>query len=192
VQRGVLLSSIATQKADPRVNPIAARHAAAEQALLASGLAWTLLRPDTFAANTLEWASSIRAEGVVRAPFGASRRCPIHERDIAAVAALALTRPGHERRAYWLTGPLLLSQIEQVQAIARATGRPLRFEELDRAAAMANMVRRMPPDVAERLLDYLEKSTASPPEVSTDVAQLLGRDALNFATWAQDHRADFF
>lgn len=191
VQRGVLLSSIATQKADPRVNPIAARHAAAEQALLVSGLAWTLLRPDTFAANTLEWASGIRSTGVVRAPFGASRRCPIHERDIAAMAALALLHPGHEGRAYWLTGPALLSQIEQVQAIAVATGRPLRFEELSRAAALADMAQRMPLAVAERLLDYLEKSVASPPAVSTDVAQVLGREALTFATWAQDHRADF-
>lgn len=191
VKRGVLLSSIATQKADPRVNPIAARHAAAERALRESGLAWTLLRPDTFAANALEWGASIRAEGVVRAPFGRSRRCPIHESDLAAVAVQALLHPVHEGLAYWLTGPALLSQIEQVEAIAQAIGRPLRFEEMGREAALADLTTRLPAATAERLLDYLQKSINEPPPVSPDVERVLGRAALDFATWAQDHRTDF-
>ncbi|MFD1536250.1 SDR family oxidoreductase, partial [Nonomuraea guangzhouensis] len=42
----------------------------AERLIERSGLEWTILRPHAFAANTLRWAEQIRAEGVVRAPYG--------------------------------------------------------------------------------------------------------------------------
>ena len=191
VARVVLLSSIATQKADPKTNAIAARHAAAEAAVLASGMAWTILRPDSFATNALDWAESIRAEGVVRAAYGASLRCPIHEDDIAAVAAVALQDAAQAGAAHWLTGPEVISQIDQVAAIARAIGRPIRFEELTRAEAREILCRKLPPAVADRLLDYAEKSIHQPPPLSGAVATILGRPGKSFAEWAQDHAADF-
>jgi uncharacterized protein YbjT (DUF2867 family) len=190
-KRGVLLSSIVTQKASAETNPIAARHAAAEQALRDSGLPGTLLRPDTFAANALEWAAALRAGDVVRAPYPLATRCPIHERDIAELAALALLHPGHEGQAYWITGPRTLTQVEQVQALARATGRPLRIEEQDPAEALALMSARMPAAAAQRLLDYLRRSVEQPSPISPQLTRLLGRPALSFQDWANDHRADF-
>lgn len=191
VRRVVLLSSAATHKADPRTNPIAARHAAAEQAVRDAGLAWTFLRPDSFAANALAWASDIRAHGVVRAAYGRSLRNPIHEADVAEVALAALLRPEHEGQAYALTGPAALTQIEQVAAIGQAIGRALRFEELGRAQALAAMAATLPPGVAERLLDYAARSVDHPPAVTDTVQRLLGRPARSFAQWARDHAADF-
>ncbi len=191
VRRGVLLSSIATQKADPRTNPIAARHARAEQLLAASGLPATVLRPDTFAANALDWAPEIRASGRVRLAHPGSRRVPLHEEDLAAVAALAMTTPGHEGQAWWLTGPAQVSQEEQVQAIADAIGRPIAVDEMPEEEALAQWQARMPEQAARRLLDYLRKSVDQPPPVSPEVARLLGRPARGFAQWAVDHHAEF-
>lgn len=191
VRRGVLLSSIATQKADPRTNPIAARHARAEQLLAASGLPATVLRPDTFAANALDWAPEIRATGRVRLAHPGSRRVPLHEEDLAAVAALAMTTPGHEGKAWWLTGPAQVSQGEQVQAIADAIGRPIAVDEMPEEEALAQWQARMPEPAARRLLDYLRKSVDQPPPVSPEVARLLGRPARGFAQWAVDHHAEF-
>lgn len=191
VARVVLLSSIATQKADPRTNAIAARHAAAEASVIASGLAWTILRPDSFAANALDWAPSIRAAGVVRAAYGGAQRCPIHEEDVAAVAALALRDPSQAGAAHWLTGPETITQIGQVEAIARAIGMPVVFEELPRAEARDIMCRKLPPPVVDRLLDYAAKSVHQPPPVSGTVPELLGRPARSFARWAVDHAAEF-
>jgi len=190
-QRGVLLSSIVTQKAPAQGNAIAARHAAAEQALLDSGLPGTLLRPDTFAANALDWAAAIRAGGAVRLPYPLATRCPIHERDIAEIAALALLQPGHEGEAYWITGPQTLTQADQLQTLARAIGSPLRLEEQDPGEALAQWSARMPAAAAQRLLDYLQRSVDQPSPLSPQVARLLGRPALSFEDWARDHRADF-
>lgn len=191
VTRVVLLSSIATQKADPKTNAIAARHAAAEAALLAAGLDWTILRPDSFASNALDRAASIRTEGVVRAAYGASLRCPIHEDDIAAVAAAALQDAGHIGAAHWLTGPEVITLIDQVAAIARAIGRPVRFEELPREVAREMLCRKLPPAVVDRLLDYAARSMHLPPPVSGAVPAILGRPGKSFSEWARDHAADF-
>lgn len=191
VRRGVLLSSIATQKADPRTNPIAARHAHAEQLLAASGLPATVLRPDTFAANALDWAPEIRASGRVRLAHPGSRRVPLHEEDLAAVAALAMTTPGHEGQAWWLTGPAQVSQRDQVQAIADAIGRPVTIDEMPDDEALAQWQARMPELAARRLLDYLRKSVDQPPPVSPEIQRLLGRPARDFSEWAADHQAAF-
>lgn len=41
----------------------------------------------------------------------------IHEADIAAVAATALTGDGHADREYWLTGPQTLTSPEKVRTL---------------------------------------------------------------------------
>jgi uncharacterized protein YbjT (DUF2867 family) len=108
-----------------------------EQAVEASGLEWTHLRPGEFAANRLAlWGPSIRAERVVRWPFPDEVGVPIHDADIAAVAILALLEDGHADRAYDITGPATLSVREQVPAIAAAIGADVRLEEVSRPEAL--------------------------------------------------------
>ena len=80
VKHVVLLSSAAS--ADPE-NQIGRMHYVVEQALEASGIPWTFVRPAMFATNSLWWAESIRKEGVVRLPYPDAPVNPIHERDIA-------------------------------------------------------------------------------------------------------------
>ena len=191
VRQVVLLSSAATQKADPRTNPIAARHDAVEQAVLSSGMRWTFLRPDSFAANALAWAPSIRAESVVRGAYPLSLRNPIHESDVAAVAVAALLGGDHDGAAWLLTGPEALTQAGQAAAIGEAIGREVRFEELTRDDALLQMSRQMPPMIAERLLDYAAKSVHVAPSVNTVVQQVTGRPARSFAQWARDHASAF-
>ena len=49
-----------------------------------------------FASNTqFWWGPAIRADGVVRWPYGAAETAPIDERDVAAVAARALYEDRH-------------------------------------------------------------------------------------------------
>lgn len=191
VRRLVLLSSAATQKADPCSNPISARHDAVEKAVQAAGLAWTFLRPDSFAANALAWATTIRAHGVVRAAYPHTLRNPVDESDIAAVATTALLDERHIGSAYLLTGPALISQMQQVEAIAAAIGTAVRFEELSREQALSEMSQRMPTAIALKLLDYMAKSVHTPPLVTADVERVLGRAARPFAQWAHDHAEAF-
>jgi uncharacterized protein YbjT (DUF2867 family) len=82
-------------------NPMAVLHADIERLIAAAGLESTIIRPGMFASNTLLWwADSIRAEGVVRWPYGSAQTAPVDDRDVAAVAARTLYQSGrHDRQA---------------------------------------------------------------------------------------------
>ncbi|MGX1632964.1 NAD(P)H-binding protein [Streptomyces albidoflavus] len=167
-------------------------HRAVERAVEQSGLDWTFVRPDEFATNLLwKWGHSIRAEGVVRAPYGNAARVLIHEDDVAAVAATALLTDGHTGQAYVLTGPEAITQADQVRQIAHVLGRPLAFEEITPAQARKAMGRAMPQPVVEMVLGYLADAVDHPPVPKDTVERVTGRPALTFARWVADHAADF-
>jgi uncharacterized protein YbjT (DUF2867 family) len=186
----VALSSASVTR-NAEANPIARKHLAVERALAGSTLATTILRPAAFAANTLQWAPSIRAEGVVRAPYANAYVVPIHEADIAAVAVAALTGGGHEGATYLLTGPEAITQRRQVELISQTLGRPVRFEEQTAAEARAEMIRFMPPETADTVLGYLAATERAPGPVTDTVQQVTGRPARDYLCWVNDHLAEF-
>jgi uncharacterized protein YbjT (DUF2867 family) len=99
---------------------------AVEDAVRASGLAWTILRCSEFDSNALVWAPQIRAGGTVKGAYGEAASSPIHERDVAAVSALALMDATHAGHTYVLTGPQSLTQRERVRLIGEAIGKEVR------------------------------------------------------------------
>ncbi len=112
-------------------NPMAVLYAEIERLIEAAGLESTIIRPGMFASNALVWwAPAIRADGVVRWPYGAAETAPVDDRDVAAVAARTLYQDGHAGGDYVLTGPESLSQAEQVRIIGDVLGRRITFEEL--------------------------------------------------------------
>jgi uncharacterized protein YbjT (DUF2867 family) len=112
-------------------------------------------------------------------------------RDIADAAARVLLEPGHEKRAYTLTGPQAVSQAEVAAQLARATGRALRYVPLSPAQARAEMIAaRMPEWWAELLLElYAVAAAGGCSRVAPDVQQLLGRAPRDVAAFAADHAA---
>lgn len=171
-------------------NPLRALHSEMERLIETSGCEWTFLRPGMFAANALGWwASQIRAGDVVRWPHLAAPTAPVHERDIAAVAVLALCEDGHAGAEYVLTGPESLSLREQVATIGRAIGRSLRAEDISPDEARREL--QMPPVVVNMLLDAWAAALGQPAFVTSTVAEITGKPARTFFEWATDHAAEF-
>ncbi|WP_200214260.1 NAD(P)H-binding protein [Micromonospora coerulea] len=165
------------------------RHPAGlEQAVTASGLDWTVLRPGGFHSNTLQWAGTVRQQRLVAAPFGDVALPTVDPADIAEVAAVALRAPGHAGRTYELTGPEPVSPRRQAAAIGQALGEPVRFVE---QTAEQALLRFMPEPVVEATLAILGTPTAAEQRVSPDVARVLGRPPRPFAEWAR-HTVDAF
>jgi uncharacterized protein YbjT (DUF2867 family) len=80
-------------------------HLPGERAPHAGEAAWTILRPSSFATNTLHWASLICVGQPVANLTGNGAQGVIDPRDVAEVAVAALTTPDHVGRTYTLTGP---------------------------------------------------------------------------------------
>lgn len=191
VRRAVKISWLAV--ADPDADDLVARWNRAGEALLhASGLDWTVLRLRSPMSNTLSWARSIRAEGVVRGLGGDARTACVDPRDVAEIAARALIEDGHAGRTYALTGPQSLSPREQTEQLARLLHRALRYEELTPEQTLARWRERLPEAVAQALLEAAgRRGDGASAETSGDCAALLGRTPTTYGTWANDHLASF-
>ena len=172
---------------------VATWHDRGERAIQESGLAWTFVRPAAFMSNARAWSETIRSQGRVFSNFGHGRVPVIHPRDIAAVAALALTSDGHEGKAYPLTGPAALSIHEQVRILASALGKPIEYVPVDDAAALEDMRKSgMPAYLIEALLPFAEVvRSGRAAKVFDTVEELTGRRPLTFADWARQNTAAF-
>ena len=167
---------------------LAAIHRQVEQAIEASGMAWTFLRPNSFMQNLVTYMGApIRAESAFYNASGEARISHVDVRDIAAVAVAALTGDGHEGKAYTLTGPEALTYGELAAALSQALGRPIRHVSLPPEAWKGGMLAAgVPEEIADRLVDldrFYREGHAS--RVTDDIRQVTGRDPGPFASFAQ-------
>ncbi|MGH3377209.1 MAG: NAD(P)H-binding protein [Actinoallomurus sp.] len=167
-------------------------HLPGERAVRSSGLAWTVLRPSSFASNALRWAPAIRAGMPIPNPMGTGAQGVVDPRDVAEVAARTLTSPGHEGHVYTLTGPDLLSVPDMAERLGRALGRTVETVEISpddyrgrlRAAGLD-------PAFVETAVDGARLvARGGNATLTDDVERLLGAPARTFAAWAEDHRAE--
>ncbi|GAB3799750.1 NAD(P)H-binding protein [Micromonospora zhanjiangensis] len=173
---------------------VGAWHQAAEDAVRASGLAWTMLRPSSFASNCLHWAGAIRAGQPVPDLTGDGEQGVIDPRDIAEVAVAALTDPAaHAGRTYTLTGPELLRVADQATQLAQVIGRPVGTADLPPDAARRQLLASgMPPAAVEATVVGSAWARAGHNATLTaDVQTVLGRPPATFRSWARRHREAF-
>lgn len=169
------------------------RNKEVEAAAVASGLDWVSLRPSAFAVNTLTaWGGQIRAGDIVRGPYATFAEAPIHEQDLAAVAARALRSDDLLGRKLNLTGPQSLTHAELIETLGEVLGRPLRFQEVPAEAVRQIMIGQgMAEPFVDALLARYARGAGRPALVTGEVEKILGRPALTWAAWAADHAADF-
>lgn len=178
--------------ATPAAKPPGGFWRAVEELIEASGLEWTHLRPTGFAKNTLIWADQIRAGDVVRWPYPDAARSLIHERDIAAVAAQALTRDQLIGAMPVISGPDAITQADEIAEIGTAIGRELRYEDMPQHEAVAELVATFGnADFARSALDTWAGFVTEPEVVTTTVAEITGEPARPFRDWAIEHADDF-
>jgi uncharacterized protein YbjT (DUF2867 family) len=155
----------------------------AEEAVRASNLDWTILRPNNFAQDFDEdvfrddvISGHLALPSTVGEPF-------IDIEDVADVAATVLTEPGkHVGAIYEMSGPRSITFAEAVQMISTASGRPVRYTEVSpaqyRAALIAQGVSEDDADHVAEMFVMMERGVLDAP--TDTVPALLGRPARTF------------
>lgn len=119
---------------DDPANPAEVRHdhIETENAMRASGMAWTALRDAHYAdAMILAVGPNAMATGKWFSNAGDGREAMVWRDDCAACAVAALTTAGHENRIYNITGPELQT-FDEVAALMRdITGCPIEHVKVD-------------------------------------------------------------
>ncbi len=101
-----------------------------EEAVLESGLPFTILQPAMFMQNlAVEWPA-IRDRGVYARPYSPARKMRlIDTEDLGEAAAIVLTEPRFRGGTYELCGADSLTHDEMAAIIAETLGRPVRAEQ---------------------------------------------------------------
>lgn len=164
-------------------------HREVEQALETSGMAYTLIRPNSFMQNYVTYSShTIQSQNAFYLPQGTGRISLIDVRDIAAIVATLLTGKGYEGKAYNLTGGEAISNTQIADRLSKVTGRNIQYVDVPEEAARKSMQATGMPDViGEALLELSAIVKAGyTSEVSPSVEKILGRKPIRFEQFAND------
>jgi uncharacterized protein YbjT (DUF2867 family) len=165
-------------------------HARIERLLRASGMAYTVLRASYFMQNLSGvHREEIRERGELFVPAGRGRTSFVDARDVAAVAAVALTEPGHADRTYPLTGPAALDFYQVARLLTEVLSRPVFYRAPSTARYVLTLLRRgLAPRqvaVAAAIFTYIRAGLAA--TVTGDTAGVLGRPPVSLRRYVEDN-----
>jgi len=174
--------------------PIGRWHYQVEKELQASGLAWTMLRPHHFMQNLLAQAEYVIKEGAIYSASGDGKIPYIDAGDVAAVAFVTLTQPGHLGKKHVLTGSEAISYRQAAEVIGAVVGKKLRFVDESPEEARARRVREgVPSAVIESILAIgaYQRAGGKTVTITNTVADLTGRPPRTVAEFVLEHASVF-
>jgi uncharacterized protein YbjT (DUF2867 family) len=168
-------------------------HAVVEDALRSSGMMFTNLRPNLYMQGLLAFRQSIASERRFFAPAGNSLVSIVDVRDIAAVAAAALTESGHEGKTYDLTGPEAITHGEMASQLSEALETSIRFVDLPEQAMREALIGYGVNEwQADGLIeDYAHYRRGEACTLSSAVRDVTGDPPRSFPDFARDYRESF-
>jgi uncharacterized protein YbjT (DUF2867 family) len=178
-------------------------HTSCDRYLEDSGIPHVIVRPNLFLQNIPESTiPSIDPSGAFYANAGNARISMVDTRDVAALAACALTEPGHAGRNYDATGPEALSYADVARKLTAALGRQVSYVDApDDAVRQALLTAGLSQWFADALVglyqDYrhsgtdgyaaqvtnaIEQVTGRPPRTLDDLLREIGSSPRGSAT----------
>lgn len=169
-------------KADTTTIKLAPEHLATEQALQASGLAYTFLRNGWYVENYLEQADRYVADGAIVGAAGSAVFAAATRADFAAAAAATLVEDGHKDAVYELGGHKI-SFPDVAAAISRATGAEVTYRSVNPDELRAILLDAHVPDgFADLLIDADRAVVAGELDTdSDDLGRLVGHPLTTLA-----------
>jgi uncharacterized protein YbjT (DUF2867 family) len=169
------------------------RHPVIDEAVRASGIVYTILRPNFFMQDFAAfYGETIRTTGKISLPLGDARVSHLDLRDLAEASVAVLKDDRHLGRTYDLSGPEALHTSEVAEQIGAAIGRTIQYQAIP-VDAMEARLRDvgMDPWFAAGLAELYGwiRDCGLGSEVTDSAEQLLGRKPIPFRQFAIDERA---
>ena len=163
------------------VSTIAVDHRRTELILEESGVAWTMLRNHIYANGLVDQAIQIVRDGGLVTHTPDARVAYVTREDCAAAAAAVLATPGHENRAYNITGPDAIGPRELVALASEISGKSVALIVLSEAAYRQRLAESGTPEASIDGTVSFAAELDSPHlrEPTTAVADLTGRPAMS-------------
>jgi len=164
--------------------PVAEDHRRTEEALQASGVAWTVLRNALYSDYLAGELAAANSTGHLPHNQGTGRTAHVAREDCAAVAAAVLAdTAAHVGQTYDVTGPTLTTAADRAAIYAQLADRPVSAEDLDDDAyAEALRAGGQPEPVAELFTGFGRAiRVGALNQLDSTVQRLVGRQAHSIA-----------
>lgn len=181
VKRLVLLSGRGEEEAQ-----------ACERIVQDSGTDWTIVRASWFNQNFSEGAFvEMVLAGQITLPDVDTPEPFVDVDDIAEVATVALTQPGHAGEVYEVTGPRMLTLADIATELSAATGRTISYLPVPHDAFVEGIRQSGAPKDVVWMLDYLFATVLDGRNAYTTdgVERALGRPPKDFSDYAREMAA---
>lgn len=188
VEHVVYLSVLGAEK-----NPLVPHHRV-ERHLRGADVTYTFLRASFFMQNLAEeHLEDVRERDEISVPAGDGATSFVDARDVAAVGVAALTEPGHENRAYDVTGPEALTYAEVAAVFSDVLGRCIEYARPGAVEFVRTQYRRGTPlgFALVMLAVYTTARVGLAGRVTDDVEEVLGRPPRTMREFVRDN-ADTF
>lgn len=161
---------------------------ACEAMIQNSGIDWTIVRASWFNQNFSEGAFTDMVQaGQITLPEVSTPEPFVDVDDIAEVAVVALTQPGHAGELYEVTGPRMLTLAEVADELSTATGRTIQYRPVPHDAFVQGVADSGAPQDVLWMLDYLFATVLDGRNayLTDGVQRALGREPKDFADFAR-------
>ncbi len=172
--------------------PIPKAHWAVEEHIRASGISWTMVKPNFFMQNLLSSAAGIKANRKFSLPMGNGTTGMADIRDIAAVCVEVLMGKGHAGRSYEITGPEVLTFHDVADRFTAVLGENVEYVPMPTDQFRERMKNVLEPWHLNAVCELFREIAEIGLDHTTDTfRQLMGREPRSVTQFIQDHVALF-
>ncbi len=169
-------------------------HALVEEAVKASGIPWTILRPHYYMQNLLSSAASVASDGMLYMNMGDAPVGMIDGRDVGVFAAKVIEHPDrHAGKVYKPTGPESTTMAKAAEALSTVLGKPVTYVAMPQEAAEQAMLGfGLSRWFVGNVVDYGRVYSEGWGDfVTTDFKDVTGQEARSFKQFATDFAPAF-
>ncbi len=181
-------------------------HRATEELLRASGTGWTALRDSQYSEAAAQvMAPMALPSGKWASNSGDGQIAMVSRADCVACAAAVLTTPGHENKAYDITGPALISFRDICEMVSEISGKALEYipitdEAMYAVFDAAGVPREASDDPVNAAIPWSSDDMVSFSRaireghfaiISDHVQQLLGRPPVTLRSVLEAHKGEW-
>lgn len=159
-----------------------------EEALIESGLNFTILQPASYMQNVGTSWEAIKQTGVLSVPYSVGAKFSMIDlSDVAEIPLMAFARTAFDNSTYQLAGPAALSTLQMAEQISKSLGRPIvaRQQSLEdwQTSAKAQGMAEYPLDALSKMFAHYDQHGLQASSMVTH--SLLGRMPTAFSEYLQ-------
>lgn len=169
------------------------QHHQSDQQLINSGIAYTVIQPNSFFQNIFWQKKSICKKNRFGISMGDARQSLVDIRDVADACMEILNNDEHKNKVYQLTGSESLTYTDVAERFSEILQRPIRYRAITSSHTKQEMLAGGTPSWNADALTEIQETfaTGAFSFITDDLKTILGREPRKFSEFVEDYKVEF-